>query len=75
MLWSMLVSFTIAKLVCFIFNILAVTGDGCVTYKGPHTTICLNSLWVAAGCLEEGFSYPDSLSSGELSLLQNQLFT
>ena len=30
----------------------------CTTYKGPHNTACLNTIWLTADCLAEGDKYP-----------------
>jgi len=31
-------------------------------YRGPHTDDCLYSLWLRAGCVNEGYDNPRNLS-------------
>ena len=44
---------------------------GCVSYYGPHTLSCLNTVWKSSGCLEEGDIYPEKASGYRLFVWAN----
>ena len=35
--------------------------NGCIASYGPYNVDCLNSLWIATGCTENGGLYPERL--------------
>lgn len=39
--------------------------DQCKKFLGPHTTLCLNTIWLGLGCLDSGTRYPAKLSTAE----------
>jgi len=44
---------------------------GCVSFEGPHTVDCLNAVWIAAGCLEDGSGFPGNVDFEENDTLLN----
>ena len=42
---------------------------GCNTVNGPHPPLCLNSLWLEAGCLMQGSKAPDKLPIANMNFL------
>jgi len=44
--------------------------DACDTYEGPHDNQCYIALWLEAGCLEHGYSYPSKLTLSGLKTIR-----
>ncbi|XP_077971341.1 uncharacterized protein LOC144425697 [Styela clava] len=44
----------------------------CTNYYGPHSIDCLETIWLAAKCLEEGSKYPLKRNTEDLSRLNTQ---
>nr|XP_039272236.1 uncharacterized protein LOC120346535 [Styela clava] len=44
----------------------------CTNYYGPHSIDCLETIWLAAKCLEEGSKYPVKRNTEDLSRLNTQ---
>ena len=40
--------------------------DGCITYDGPKSLQCYESIWLNAGCSREGRDWPKNLDSNEI---------
>ena len=40
--------------------------EGCSSFIGPHSTQCLATVWLKAGCIEEGNRFPTKLTPAEL---------
>ena len=45
--------------------------DNCVTYYGPHTTECLETMWYAVNCLQEGTKHISKLTNEEIQILDH----
>ncbi|XP_078486601.1 uncharacterized protein LOC144745010 isoform X3 [Ciona intestinalis] len=43
--------------------------ENCTTYHGPHTILCLTSIWESKGCLNEGTKAPVKLTTVEKDTL------
>lgn len=43
--------------------------ENCTKYYGPHPVDCLITMWRTATCLQEGYKYPQKLSSTRLNEL------
>ena len=41
----------------------------CRFFSGPHSTTCLATLWIDAGCTEDGIGYPERLNSADNATL------
>jgi len=55
--------------------LMSVYGPNCSSMFGPFTTECLNSMWLRAGCVAEGDSYPSKMSVSERNRRWNGLTT
>ncbi|XP_077971333.1 uncharacterized protein LOC120346548 [Styela clava] len=44
--------------------------SNCAKYNGPHSTQCLETMWISAQCLPAGSKFPSKLSGSELEQLR-----
>ena len=58
-------------LLCQLFYYYAELPQGCNNFNGPHSLLCLKSLWSEGGCVEGGLKNPNVLSEDELNMLIN----
>jgi len=46
--------------------------DGCISYEGPHSFECYTNLWLKAGCIQEGFDRPETMSVSEKAAMDEK---
>lgn len=52
--------------------LILVYPQNCTRYYGPHSIDCLITMWRTATCLQEGYKFPDKLTSVRLDELDAQ---
>jgi len=48
--------------------------SGCNTFRGPHPDVCLATVFVTAGCIEDGLHYPTNLPANERQIYDQLTF-
>ena len=43
----------------------------CDQYEGPHSKKCYENIWLKTGCLSRGLGWPDGLTLGEITFLND----
>ena len=48
---------------CLVFE------ESCHYFRGPHSIECLEDMWLAVGCTDDGFDHPRNSTYLELELM------